>query len=133
MRLELLRIPRSPAIASSNLKCTTTQSVRRSLMRTEGRINEGKEMYLFNRPFPLEELEIAVDHVEGDLPPARPGGGQQLNVPLVAVYGALGVELEAQREVLLPDLASTREIPPFIQGRIYRLYTRKMKNRIGTW
>lgn len=64
---------------------------------------------LFNRPFPLEELEITVDHVEGDLPPARPGGGQQLNVPLIAVYGALGVELEAQREVLLPDLVEPRE------------------------
>lgn len=74
--------------------------------------------YLFNRPFPLEELEIAVDHVEGDLPPARPGGGQQLHVPLVAVYGALGVELESQREILLPNLPSvhTRN-SPFIHGQ----------------
>ena len=91
---------------------------------------KGKERtgrYLFNRPFPLEELEIAVDHVEGDLPPARPCGGQQLHVPLVAVYGALGVELETQRETLLPDLVfhtvHTRS-SPFIHeqaGCIYRL------------
>ena len=73
----------------------------------KGRIKErtGRGRYLFDRPFPLEELEIAVDHVEGDLPPARPSVGQHLHVPLVAVNGALGVELESQREVLLPDLA----------------------------
>ena len=68
-------------------------------------------LFLDDGPFPLEELEIAVDHGEGDLPPARAqslslavGGGQELHVPLVAVDGALGVELEAKRQILLADL-----------------------------
>lgn len=68
----------------------------------------GSSPCLLDTPFALEYLEIAVDNVEGDLPAALPGLQEHLKLPLVALYGALGVELEPQRHILLPDLHRTR-------------------------
>lgn len=64
---------------------------------------------LLDGPVALEDLEVAVDHVEGDLPPPR-SGGQQLQFALVAVDGAPGVELETQREILLTHLRMKAQI-----------------------
>ena len=84
---------------------------------------------LLDRPFSLEDLEITVYHVEVDLPAARPGIWQQLHLPLVAFDGALGVELEPQSQILLPDLQRNQSVRPLEQSRAARHLLDKLVGR----